>query len=113
MRRRCCVLLIVLAASAGCGRRTGPIAPEVPPPLNVAEPIERTVVDYVDYTGNTKAKFEDTVVPRVTGYLVQKEKSFTEGDFVKEGDLLFEIDPRPYDAQYAMAKAEVAQNKEK
>ena len=74
----------------------------------VAHPVERKVQDYVYYTGRTKAKNPVTIVPRVTGYL--EKMPFKEGSEVKAGALLFEIDDRPYKAQYEAAKAAVAQN---
>lgn len=74
----------------------------------VAQPVERKVRDYVYYTGRTIAQNPVTIVPRVTGYL--EKMPFKEGTEVKAGQLLFEIDDRPYKAQYEAAKAAVAQN---
>ena len=71
----------------------------------VAHPVEREVTDFVDFTGRTDAVDSVNIVPRVTGYLVQMP--FKEGSEVKKGDLLFEIDPRPYQAQLDQAKAQV------
>ena len=63
------------------------------------------VTDYIDFTGRTQAVYSVNVVARVTGYLV--EEPFQEGSDVKAGDLLFEVDPRPYQAQYDQAVAQV------
>jgi multidrug efflux system membrane fusion protein len=91
---------------AGCNHAppTGPASslPVVP----VSRPVEREVTDWVDYTGRTAAVQALDVRARVTGYLVQMP--FKEGGDVKKGDLLFEIDPRPYQDQVDVAKAQVA-----
>ena len=63
------------------------------------------MTDYVDFTGRTEAVQSVNVVARVSGYLVKEP--FQEGSDVKAGDLLFEIDPRPYQAQYDQAAAQV------
>jgi multidrug efflux system membrane fusion protein len=76
--------------------------------LPVAHPVQRAVEDYIDYTGRTNAKHNVIVQPRATGYLVAMP--FKEGDFVTEGEMLFRIDPKPYEAQLKAAKASVAQN---
>ena len=70
-----------------------------------AGPSPAQVTDYVDFTGRTQAVNSVNVVPRATGYLVQEP--FKEGSEVKAGDLLFEIDPRPYQAQYDQAVGQV------
>ena len=75
------------------------------PTVSVAQPIVRDVTDYVDFTGRTEAPFSVDIRPRVTGYLVKMP--FVEGAEVKEGDLLFEIDPRPYQAQLDKAEGDV------
>jgi multidrug efflux system membrane fusion protein len=72
----------------------------------VSQPIERQVTDFVDFTGRTDAVQSVDVRARVTGYLVQMP--FKEGTEVKKGDLLFEIDPRPYQAQLDQAQSQVA-----
>jgi multidrug efflux system membrane fusion protein len=71
----------------------------------VSQPVRREVTDYVDLTGRTDAVHTVSIVPRVTGYLVQMP--FKEGSIVKKGDLLFEIDPRPYQAQLDQAVGQV------
>jgi multidrug efflux system membrane fusion protein len=71
----------------------------------VSRPVKRQVTDYVDFTGRTDAVQAVDVRARVTGYLVKVP--FKEGTEVKKGDLLAEIDPRPYQAQYDQAKGQV------
>ncbi|MBI1831241.1 MAG: efflux RND transporter periplasmic adaptor subunit [Planctomycetes bacterium] len=101
--------LAVLMACTGC-QRGGPkvtMAEAVAYP--VSTPIEREVSDYLEYTGRTNAKDSVIIQPRVTGYLMKMP--FREGADVKKGDILFEIDDRPYQAQLKAAEAAVAQNK--
>jgi multidrug efflux system membrane fusion protein len=76
--------------------------------LPVSKPLEREVTEYVDFTGRTDAVDAVDIRPRVTGYLVQMP--FQEGREVKKGDLLFEIDPRPYKAQLDQAQGQVQLN---
>jgi multidrug efflux system membrane fusion protein len=102
------MLFAYLALAPGCERRSSQAGPAKPLVVPVSKPIERLVTEFVDYTGRTNAKGNITVQPRVTGYLVKMP--FKEGADVKEGDILFEIDPRPYKAQLEAAKAAVAQN---
>lgn len=63
------------------------------------------MTDYVDFTGRTNAVQSVDIRARVSGYLVKMP--FKEGAEVKEGDMLFEIDPRPYQAQYDQAQGQV------
>ena len=63
------------------------------------------MTDYVDFTGRTNAVNSVDIRARVSGYLVQMP--FKEGAEVKKGDLLFEVDPRPYQAQYDQAVGQV------
>jgi membrane fusion protein, multidrug efflux system len=98
-------LIVALLVSAGglIGCTRGPAKPVAPEPVTipVSLPVEREVTDYVEFTGRTNAVQSVDVRPRVTGYLVKIP--FKEGADVKAGDLLFEIDPRPYQAQLDQA----------
>ena len=95
----------LLAAFGGCKPNQPQVAQSETPPVPISRPVERDVTDYVDYTGRTDAIHSVSVQARVTGYLVQMP--FKEGAEVKKGDLLFEIDPRPYRAQLDQATAQV------
>jgi RND family efflux transporter MFP subunit len=91
----------------GCAR--GPAqTPEAPPTVSVSHPVERQVTDYADYTGRIAATDTVDVRARVWGYL--EKVDFKEGQLVKKGAVLYEIDPRTYQALYEAKKAEVAQN---
>jgi len=98
----------VLLAANGCQQAASQVAPPEPPALPVAKPVEREVTNFVDFTGRTDAVQAVDVRPRVTGYLVQAP--YKEGSEVKKGDLLFEIDPRPYQAQLDQAEGQVKLN---
>ena len=91
----------------GCHREPPAVASVPPPSVSVAAPLEREVVDFDEYTGRITAVEEVEVRARVRGYLVKI--NFTEGAEVKEGDVLFVIDPRPFEADLDAAKGQVAQ----
>jgi multidrug efflux system membrane fusion protein len=95
----------LLASVGGCQRGRTQVAPVEPPAIPVSHPVSRQVTDYAEFTGQTDAVQSVNVVPRVTGYLVKIP--FKEGSEVKNGDLLFEIDPRPYKAQLDQAEGQV------
>ena len=108
MNRRSLVLGLtcsLIVAADGCRRDETAVAPPRPPVIPVSQPVRREVTDYVDFTGRTAAVQSVDIRPRVTGYLVKIP--FKEGAIVKEGDLLFVIDPRPYQAQFDQAQGQV------
>jgi membrane fusion protein, multidrug efflux system len=96
---------LFLAAVGGCQGNRAPVAPSEPPVVPVSQPVQREVTDYVDFTGRTEAVHSVDIRPRVTGYLVKMP--FQEGAEVKAGDLLFVVDPRPYQAQLDQAQGQV------
>jgi RND family efflux transporter MFP subunit len=90
---------------AGCAR-TPPSGPETePPPVTVSYPLERDITDYGEYPGRVAAVDSVQVRARVSGYL--EKIHFRDGTEVKQGDVLYEIDPRPYAAALRQAKAQV------
>ena len=96
------------AALGGCGPKETPVAAPTLPVVPVSQPVARQVTDFVDFTGRTDAVESVGVRARVTGYVVKIP--FKEGAEVKKGDLLVEIDPRPYQAQLDQAKGQVELN---
>lgn len=106
---RCPVRLRLFASGllAALGCAPPPAAP--PPPVGakvpVSRPVQRQVTETVEYTGRTDAVESVGVRARVTGYLTQAP--FKEGAEVNKGDLLFEVDPRPYKAQLDQAESQV------
>ena len=102
-----CALALVLA---GCGeaKKQGGEAPP-PPAVTVAKPIKRTVTDYDEYVGRFTAVDSVEVRARVSGYL--DGVHFKDGQVVKQGDLLFTIDKRPFQNTLEQARANLAQAK--
>lgn len=100
--------LLLACLASGCQQKQAKIAPSEAPAIPVSHPIERVVTDFVDFTGRTVPVHSVNIVPRVTGYLTKMP--FKEGSDVKAGDLLFEIDPRPYQAQLDQAQSQVTLN---
>lgn len=90
----------------GCRSEAQTQAEEPLPQVTVAEALEREVQQWDEFTGRLEAVESVEVRPRVTGYI--ESVNFTEGSIVKQGDLLFVIDPRPYRAELARAEAELA-----
>ncbi|OIQ90206.1 efflux pump periplasmic linker BepF [mine drainage metagenome] len=78
-----------------------------PPPVTVSAPLRAKVVDWLENSGQFQAIDSVELRARVSGYLT--EIHFTDGQMVKKGDLLFVIDPRPYEIAVASARAQVAQ----
>ncbi|MBY0524761.1 MAG: efflux RND transporter periplasmic adaptor subunit [Gemmataceae bacterium] len=100
------ITLIVAGLLTGCTTNPSPVAgPEVLA-LPVSTPILRDVTDYVDFTGRTDPVQAVDIRARVTGYL--EKMPFKEGAEVKQGEVLFEIDRRPYQAQHDQAQGQVA-----
>ena len=91
---------------SGCGpdsnANTG-VAPP-PPTVSVAEVVQREVVDWDEYTGRLEAAKTVELRPRVNGYI--ESVHFREGAIVRQGQLLFQLDPRPYRAELNRAQAE-------
>lgn len=88
---------IALTGLAGCETKTAPAATAPPPGVTVALPIQRDVISYEYFTGRTAAVNSVDVRARVTGYLTKT--FFREGEDVKANEVLFQIDPRPYQAE--------------
>lgn len=74
-------------------------------PVSVAQPTVRRITEWDEYTGRFEAANSVEVRARISGYLT--EVTFSDGQMVAAGDLLFRIDPRPFDAALAAAQAEL------
>jgi RND family efflux transporter MFP subunit len=97
--------LSVLWSLAGCGG-AGDAGKGLPPPeVSVAPVIEHRVKDWDEFTGRFQAVETVEIRPRVSGYI--DKVAFTEGTQVRRGDLLFVIDPRPYQAEVDRVSADV------
>lgn len=97
---------LVACALPGCLSSSPPVAETPAPPVSVSQPLVREVIDEDSYDGRIAAVEMVEVRARVRGHL--KKVGFQDGQFVKKGDLLFEIDPRPYQASLDGAKAQLA-----
>lgn len=96
------VLFGTVLVLTGCNKEEGVEAP--PPTVTVAPARERVIQDFVIFTGRTDAVETVSVKARVSGYLT--ETKFKDGQDVKKGDVLFIIDPRPYQADLDRAQAQ-------
>lgn len=93
--------LCLLPALSACGHKKKP--PPPPPMVAIAHPFQQQVVDWDDYVGRFESIDEVDLRPRVSGYLTQI--LFRDGDHVRQGELLFTIDARPYRAALDQAIA--------
>lgn len=78
----------------------------VAPAVNVSKPVVANIMDWEEYNGRVAPLESVSIRPRVSGYI--HRVAYQEGAEVKKGDLLFEIDPRPYQAALKNAKADLA-----
>jgi multidrug efflux system membrane fusion protein len=95
--------LLVLLAASGCRKASAPSPGALP--VNVVTAIEKEVNEWDEFTGRLEAVEFVEIRPRVSGYIT--EIRFNAGAIVKKGDLLYVIDPRPYQADFDRAAAEV------
>jgi multidrug efflux system membrane fusion protein len=90
---------------AACVKTSAQPAPPPPPQVTVANVIERDVTEWDEFTGRLQAVDSVEVRPRVSGYV--SAVRFSEGAMVRRGDLLFQIDPRPFQAEVDRLRAEL------
>ena len=109
MRRAAKVPLALALACfiASCGERQQQGGAPPPPTVAVAKPIKRTVFDFDEYVGRFTAINSVEVRARVSGYL--DKLHFKDGQLVKQGDLLFTIDKRPFQNTLDQARANLVQ----
>jgi RND family efflux transporter MFP subunit len=100
------VLLVLAGCSQGPPQQRQGGAPP-PPAVTVANPTKRAIVDQDEYVGRFVAIDSVEIRARVSGYLDRID--FTDGQMVKQGDLLFTVDKRPFAATLDQAKANLAQ----
>lgn len=111
-------LLVLSALVAGCDRPQadtakgkGPAAAPAPAAVTVSKPRIEDIVEWDEYTGRFEAVEQVDIRARVSGYLMQV--GFKDGQIVNKGDLLYVIDPRPFERALEQAQAELAQAKTK
>src|ERR1700733_9685953 len=90
---------------AGCANKKSP--PPQPPQVQVARAVEKDVSIYGEWVATLDGYVNAQIQPQVTGYLVKQD--YREGSLVHKDDVLFEIDPRPFQAALDQAKAQLAQ----
>jgi RND family efflux transporter MFP subunit len=101
------ILFAVLAlAMTGCGR-TQAAAPPPPPEVRVAPVIQQDVPVYSEWVATLDGYVNAQVRPQVSGYIIKQ--TYKEGSLVHKGEVLFEIDPRPFQAALDRAKGDLAQ----
>src|SRR5574342_349541 len=98
-----CWLTLVSLLGVGCGQ--GPAGPTGPPPLSVAvaEVLQQDVPVYLEWIASTDGAVNATIRAQVQGYLIAQR--YREGDLVEKGQVLFEIDPRTFQAKLDQAEA--------
>lgn len=102
---RILVACFLIVAGVACSKDEAP-PPPPPPEVQVAEVIQKDVPIYVELVGSTLGSEDVEIRSRVAGYLVSI--NFTEGSFVRKGQLLYKIDPQPFQAALDQAKANLA-----
>ena len=95
---------LVATLAAGCGKKEAPVG--APPEVYVADVVQKDVPVYMELVGQTRGSQDVEIRARVEGYL--DKVAFTEGSFVRKGELLYQIDPKPLEATLANAKANLA-----
>lgn len=101
-----CLLLLLIFAEA-CKTKSAVAAPATPPAVQVAEVIQRDVPVYHEWISTLDGYVNAIIQPQVSGYLIQQ--NYREGALVRKNEVLFKIDPRPFQALLDQAKAQLAQ----
>lgn len=99
-------VIALLVAGEGCAKKAAPKLP--PPKVQVITVTPRDVPIYQEWIGTLDGYPNARIRAQVSGYLLRQD--YTEGSNVKKGDLLFEIDPRPFQAVVDQARARLAQD---
>jgi RND family efflux transporter MFP subunit len=102
----CCVV-VLLVLSEACGNKSVSAAPGAPPTVQVVEVAQRDVPVYHEWIATLDGYVNAVIQPQVSGYLVQQ--NYREGALVHKNEVLFKIDPRPFQAILDQAKAQLAQ----
>ena len=101
-----CLLLVVMFITLGRSKGKVTAPPAIPPEVEVVTVEQKDVPIYSEWIGTLDGTVNADIKSQVTGYLLTKD--YTEGSFVKKGQLLFEIDPRPFQATVDQANGELA-----
>jgi RND family efflux transporter MFP subunit len=104
-------LLVIADLLIGCDGKPAASSAPAPPPVTVAQPLQKTITEWDEYTGRFAAVASVEVRARVSGFI--DTVHFKDGQVVKQGDLLFVIDPRPYKLAVEQSTADVERAKAK
>jgi membrane fusion protein (multidrug efflux system) len=96
---------VIAATFCGCGKRKE--AASQAPPVEVAEVVQRDVPVILEWVAATDGSVNASIRPQVSGYLIKQ--NYKEGDFVRKGQVLFQIDPRLFQAALEQAQGQLAQ----
>jgi RND family efflux transporter MFP subunit len=100
---KCIFLVATIGGLVSCNKQGA--APEIPPPpVTISKPVQKEIIEWNEYTARTGAVENVNITPRVSGYI--NNITFSDGDSVNIGDLLFVIDPRPYQAVLDQAQGQ-------
>lgn len=99
--------IFAILSCLGCDQKVLSAPPVRAPEVEVAGVIQKDVPIYGEWVGTLDGYVNAQIQPQVTGYLIKQD--YREGSFAHKGDVLFEIDPRPFQAVLDQAKAQLAQ----
>src|SRR3954464_6850820 len=99
------IVLFAALFAAGCARNEAAEVAAAPPSVQAAKVVSKSITEFDEFTGRFEAVERVEVRPRVSGYVLATH--FAQGHEVKKGDILYVIDPRPYQATLKHAQAEL------
>jgi RND family efflux transporter MFP subunit len=99
------LILVAAISLVGCAKKAGPAA--LAPEVEVTTVTQQDVPLYTECIATLDGYVNAQIQPQVSGYLMKQ--NYTEGTFVRKGDLLFEVDPRPFEAALQQSKGQLAQ----
>lgn len=113
MKRNCLIfavmssLVALMLTISGCSTRSEAKTTAPPPSVNVVKVTVQDVPAYSEWVATLDGSVNAQIQPQVSGYLVKQD--YEEGSYVRKGQVLFQIDPRPFQATLNQAKAQLAQ----
>src|SRR6266849_108291 len=102
-----CLIVLSVALSVGCSKSTQAAKNSEPLVVEVVQVQQEDVPIFSEWIGTLDGLVNADIKAQVSGYLLKQ--AYTEGSFVQKGQLLFEIDPRPFQASLDLAKGQLAQ----
>src|SRR3989442_11242515 len=102
-----CLMVATLLVSAGCSQSTSASKAPEPSVVEVVQVEQKDVPIYTEWIGTLDGMVNADIKAQVSGYLLKQD--YTEGSFVQKGQLLFEIDPRPFQAVVDQGEGQLAQ----